>query len=255
MDSSEFFNILDYIYIGVMLLSAIVGLFRGFSRDFFGTCAWLLSGFLSVFAAPMLYKPVGRYVTNELLLRGICLIIAFLALLAIFLLMTGLISSKVKDSVFSGVDRAAGTLFGLFRGICVIFSVCLVMLIFEVPQDRFEVVRDSKISSIVFAHAGELVSFLEKIKVVPKGYINQIKTLKHEVTGNKGARSVQKLLPKIIVNAVNNSETNKTSKKSRINRGNSENTPPRENLSLSEAIMQRRLEKQQESMVDDREAD
>ncbi len=257
MNNSEFFNILDYIYIGIMLLSALIGVFRGFSRDCFGTCAWLLSGFLSVFAAPVLYEPVGKYVTDPLLLRGVCLIMAFLMLLAIFLLMTSLISSRVKESVFSGVDRAGGALFGLIRGMFIVFSVFIILLIFEVPQDRFAVVRDSKITSVLFAHATEVVSVMEKIKLVPKGYSSKV--LKARASkAEKRASSVNGLVPEIISEHIG-----KYKKKAKKNKNDSEDgtqqEAPRGYLSLSEAIAKRRREKQQNTsqnnMADDREAD
>ena len=255
MYSSEFFNLLDYIYIGIMLLSAMVGLFRGFSKDFFGTCAWLLSGFLSVFAAPMLYQSVGRYITNDMLLRGTCLIMAFLMLLAIFLLITSLISSRVKESVFSGVDRAAGALFGLFRGMCIIFAFCAIMVIFEVPQDRFSIVADSKISSIVFEHAEEFASFLEKIKLVPKGYLNKINFRKAKKT-----KTVRQMAPKITVKkSADDSQSSFNVLKKKIVKEVEKEVAPKPYLSLSEAIAKRKRERQRQlidkSMPDDRNAD
>ena len=259
MNSSEFFNMLDYIYIGIMLLSALVGLFRGFSRDFFGTCAWIFSGFLSVFAAPVLYKPVGQYITDELLLRGVCLVMAFLMLLAIFLLMTGLISSKVKESVFSGVDRAAGALFGLIRGMFVVFSIFIMLLVFEVPRDRFAIVKDSKISTVLYSHAKDIVAFMEKIKLVPKGYINRIHN--EPLTQGK-AQSVRGLVPEIITRTISEhvSKSNNTNeKKGKTSTMETQQEAPRGYLSLSEAIEQRRKEASkktiQKSIGDDREAD
>lgn len=257
MDSSEFFNILDYVFIGIMFLSALVGLFRGFSRDCFGTCAWLFSGFLSVFAAPVLYQPVGKYITDPLLLRGVCLIMAFLMLLAIFLLMTSLISSKVRESAFSGVDRAAGALFGLIRGMFIVFMVFMVLLIFEVPRNRFAVVKDSKISSVLYSHAKDIVAFMEKIKLVPKGYSGKI----HEVPAEERTQSVRNLVPEIITKTIAEHirKDKKTVKKNKNSSEEVQQEAPRGYLSLSEAIAQRRKEKQQKalknSMSDDREAD
>ena len=200
MHNQEFFNVLDYIYIGIMLISSLIGLIKGFSKDFLGTCSWLLSGFLSIFAAPMLYDTMRPHITNVIMLRCVCMLMAFLGLLAIFLIITNLISTTVKNSIFSGIDRSFGMLFGLLRGMCLIFIVCILMLMFEVSPAEYKIIKESQISSIIFNNSECIISYLEKNKLVPKNLINKEVAPKSQ----KGYRSVFQLAPQIKQQLKNN---------------------------------------------------
>lgn len=193
MHSQEFFNSLDYIYIGIMFVSSVFGLIKGFSRDFLGTCSWFLSGFLSVFVAPALYSSMRKYITNVMMLRGACLLLAFLGLLFIFLIITHLISARVKNSVLAGVDRSFGMLFGLLRGMGIVFFVCVLMWIFEVRPENHEFINKSQITSIIFNNSDSVISYLEKTKLIPKNLIKK----KTFPKSSCGYNSVVQLAPRI----------------------------------------------------------
>jgi uncharacterized membrane protein required for colicin V production len=178
----EFFNVLDYFYIAVMFCSAAVGLYRGFVKDFFGNCAWFGSGFLAPFVAPYLVPFADEYISNPNIARGAAIVIAYLALLLVFLPIIGALSRNVKGSTLSGVDRAAGMLFGLLRGVGILVCICVSMLVFDFPKTKYAAVRKSKISSLIFkvSKAGipemkrlgvlseTSAEFLEKLKKRPK---------------------------------------------------------------------------------------
>lgn len=202
MHSQEFFNSLDYVYIGIMFVSSVFGLVKGFSKDFLGTCSWFLSGFLSVFVAPALYGPMQKYITNVLILRGACLLLAFLGLLTIFLIITYLVSARVKNSILAGVDRSLGMLFGLLRGMGIVFSVCVLMLVFEVRPENYELTKKSQITSIVFNNSESVISYLEKAKLIPKNFFKK----KTSSKSSDGYSPVVQLAPKIRQKQVRNDE-------------------------------------------------
>lgn len=202
MHSQEFFNLLDYIYICTMFVSSVFGLVKGFSKDFLGTCSWFLSGFLSVFVAPVLYGPMQKYITNVIILRGACLLLAFLGLLTIFLIITYLISARVRNSILAGVDRSLGMLFGLLRGMGIVFSVCVLMLVFEVRPEDYELIKKSQITSIVFNNSESVISYLEKTKLIPKNFFKK----KTFPKSSDGYNPIVQLAPKIKQRQVHNDE-------------------------------------------------
>jgi membrane protein required for colicin V production len=163
MHSKEFFNSLDYIYIALMFFSTAMGFLRGFIKDFFSSCAWFGSGFGAIFLAPHLTPMVISSIRNEKIARVVALVLAYLILLIISLLIVGSISQKIRQGVLSGVDKAVGVLFGLFRGIALLICICLVMLSLDIPRNKYEIVRRSKLSPVLFSMAEFLMPQMSKL--------------------------------------------------------------------------------------------
>jgi uncharacterized membrane protein required for colicin V production len=150
MNNVEFFNLLDYVYIALLFFSTIAGFIRGFVRDFLSTCAWFGSGFAAVFVAPHLVPFLGGVIHNLTVARSVAILVSYLTILIILLLIVGALSKNVKSGSLSGVDRAVGVLFGLFRGIGVLVCFCVLMGTFEIPRNRYAITENSKITTILF---------------------------------------------------------------------------------------------------------
>ncbi|MDR1982273.1 MAG: CvpA family protein [Holosporaceae bacterium] len=168
MNSSEFFNFLDYIYIALMFSSTMAGFIRGFIKDFFSTCAWFGSGFIAVFVSPYLIPSIYERIPNMTIARCVTIGISYLIALIIFLLIISSISQNVRRGVLSGVDRAVGVLFGLFRGIGILISICTLMIIFEIPRDKYEAVKNSKLSVILFDISELLIPQMVELGLLDK---------------------------------------------------------------------------------------
>ncbi len=179
MTNSSFFNCLDYIYIAIMLISSVFGFIKGFTRSFLSLCAWICSGFLSIIISPYLYPFTKKYFTEPSIVQGVSTGISYILILIILLLITHLISDSIKRSVLSGLDRAIGVLFGLFRGIFLPFCICTIFLIFDIAKKKFAIIDQSKISGILFETSRlTIIPYLEengaiqKIKSKQKGLKN-----------------------------------------------------------------------------------
>lgn len=155
---NSFFNSLDYFYIGLTFLSCMVGFVRGFIKDFFSTCAWVGSGFLSAFISPYLaHSFQAGGMSNPTLAKLTAIAISYLVILATFLLTIGLISGKVKNTVLSGIDRALGSLFGLGRGIVILITVCIIAVMFNVLEKDYKFVNNSKLTPYLLEITDELM--------------------------------------------------------------------------------------------------
>jgi membrane protein required for colicin V production len=152
--NNEFFNALDYTYILLTFISTMMGFIRGFTRDFFSSCAWFGSGFLTNLLAPHLVPVVRKYIANRAMAGSLAWVVAYLAILVCSLLIVGVLSRNVKQSIFSGMDRAVGVLFGLFRGIAIAVCFCLALISLKIPKDEYPLVKESKLSTILFAVMG-----------------------------------------------------------------------------------------------------
>jgi membrane protein required for colicin V production len=125
---------LDWVIIAVVALSSLVSLFRGFVKEALSLVAWIaafavalvFSGHLSVLVEGAIEHPGFRYL--------VAFGVLFLVSLVLGALLSRLVSSIVKQSVLSGLDRLLGVVFGFARGVVIL----LVLLVFVVPLLQVE---------------------------------------------------------------------------------------------------------------------
>ncbi len=165
--TGSFFNSLDYFYIFLTLISCLVGLFRGFVKDFFSTCSWLGSGFASAFVSPYLaYKlQASRIISNPTFAKIAAVVISFIVVLITLQLAVNVISRSVKSTMLSGLDRAFGALYGFIRGLIVLIIICICAIMFNLVDFNRGFVANSKITPVLINVTDYL---MPKIVDVPK---------------------------------------------------------------------------------------
>jgi uncharacterized membrane protein required for colicin V production len=87
-------------------------------------------------------------------------------LLVLLLLLSSAISNKIKQSILSGLDRTAGGLIGILRGISLPFFVCSMFLILNIDRKKFEPVKNSRISFVLFGVAEAVMPEMENTEPV-----------------------------------------------------------------------------------------
>jgi membrane protein required for colicin V production len=114
------FAILDGVVVAVVLISAILAMFRGFVREVLSIAAWVAAAVLAYAFYGELTPYVQQYVSNQTLAVGLSAAAIFLVALIIVSLITMKISDFVMDSPVGILDRLLGFLFGAARGILLV---------------------------------------------------------------------------------------------------------------------------------------
>ncbi|HEU0118424.1 MAG TPA: CvpA family protein [Alphaproteobacteria bacterium] len=117
-------NNLDYVVLGIIGLSAIFALFRGFVREVLSLISWILAYFAAVRYHSLLEPFVHRYIKNESLLMPIAATGVFVLTLVLLSLLSTFITGLVRGKALTAVDRSLGFLFGIARGaliICIVY--------------------------------------------------------------------------------------------------------------------------------------
>lgn len=110
-------GILDGVVIGIVLISALLAMFRGFVREVLSIAAWVAAAVLAYLFYPDLLPFVIEYVNNETVAVGLSAVAIFLVSLIVVSLITMKISDFVMDSPIGIIDRLLGFLFGAARGV------------------------------------------------------------------------------------------------------------------------------------------
>ena len=113
-------TLLDGILIGFTLVSAILAMVRGFSREVLSVASWVVAALAAYFFYPTVLPFVTPHVHNAKLALGIAAAIVFLIALIVVTVVTMKIADLVIDSRVGALDRTLGFLYGAARGILVV---------------------------------------------------------------------------------------------------------------------------------------
>jgi membrane protein required for colicin V production len=125
----------DYVILGIIAISILVGAIRGFIKEAFSLAVWVAaflvafqySGALALQLESHIELPSAR---TSLAFAGV-----FLAVLLVGGLLTYLIGKLVEKTGLSGTDRLLGGVFGGVRGLVLVLFLMLVAGLTPVPQD------------------------------------------------------------------------------------------------------------------------
>jgi membrane protein required for colicin V production len=125
-------TLLDVILIGVMLISAILAMIRGFMREVLSIAAWAIAALVTLYSYSKLLPLAKGYVNNDIIAAVGVVAGTFLLTLIIVSVATVRFSDMVLDSRVGALDRTLGFLFGLGRGL-LIMVVAFLFFVWLVP--------------------------------------------------------------------------------------------------------------------------
>lgn len=156
------FEILDLILFGIMLISGLLALMRGFTREVLSLVAWGLAALAAYFAIKQqpLIDLALPYVDKPVLAQVTVGAIVFVIVLIIVSVISVKISDYVVDSSAGAFDRTLGFIYGLARGFVLVAIAYLFygwLLPFEKQDDW---VKNARTLPLI-RQAGEvLLSFM-----------------------------------------------------------------------------------------------
>jgi len=153
-------TLLDIILLGVMLISALLAMIRGFMREVLSIASWIIAAAVTLYSYSKLLPFAKSYFNNDIVAAAVVVGGTFLGTLIIVSIITVRFSDMVLDSRVGALDRTLGFLFGLARGL-VIVVVAFLFFAWLVPErSQPEWVRSAK-SRVVLQGTGDwLMSML-----------------------------------------------------------------------------------------------
>ena len=153
-------NFADWFILVVLIASGLISLSRGFTKEFLSLFLWV-AAFIAAISLEFLATPkIDEYIGNP----EISKILSYITVFVVFIFLGGIvikfISKLIKWSGASGFDRFLGVLFGLTRGLIVLFAIFLLL-----PNSlkTTDLINDSKITPIIEKYAPQIEAYFREL--------------------------------------------------------------------------------------------
>jgi len=130
-------SIIDIAILGVLLLSAVLSLFRGFVSELLSLITWMVAIWVTVTFFAKLAVILHPYISSEPLRIAAAVASLFLATMLLGAAVKALVGRLVKKVGLSPTDRVLGLFFGLLRGGLIVCVFVLMAGATSMPQSSW----------------------------------------------------------------------------------------------------------------------
>jgi membrane protein required for colicin V production len=109
-------NWFDFTVIGVVALSGLLAMARGFVKELLSLLGWIIAAFVTFLALPHVREPVRNIVKSQTIADIGSGILIFLVVLILWGVITHALTRRLPSGTFGFVDGLMGLVFGLARG-------------------------------------------------------------------------------------------------------------------------------------------
>ena len=118
---------MDWIFVGVLLVSLLVGAWRGLVFEVISVVSWIAAFVLAQWFAPAVAHWLPISSTNEALRYGIGFVLVFVGTIFAGSLIAFVVKKLLAAVGLSPADRMLGAAFGVVRGVVILLALTLVV--------------------------------------------------------------------------------------------------------------------------------
>ena len=128
---------LDLVIIGIILISALISLVRGFVKESISLVSWILAGFIAFRYFSALAELLLPYVESPTVRTGVAFSVLFVSTLIVGAIINFMASQMVSKTGLSGTDKTLGMVFGAARGVLIVTLIVLLASLTPMPEETW----------------------------------------------------------------------------------------------------------------------
>ena len=151
---------LDLAVLGIVLVSALLSMMRGFTREVLAIASWAAAAAAAYYFYPMVMPYLTPYIHKEIIAQAAAAAIVFFVTLIVVSLFTVRLSDAILDSRVGALDRSLGFVFGVARGflLAVVAFAIFNWLVSEKQQPEW--VKNARTRPVLTETANRIVALL-----------------------------------------------------------------------------------------------
>jgi len=125
----------DYVILAILIISAVMGLVRGLLREAVAVITWFLAIVLAWYFGASLEPHLGGVLVGSPLRIWAARTIIFVGILLLGGAIGVVLGHYVRVSMFAGMDKFLGFVFGIVRGVVIIGAFTIVVQALSMDED------------------------------------------------------------------------------------------------------------------------
>lgn len=178
-------NNLDVIILIIVGISALIALSRGLIKEVLSIIGWVLGTSAIIYLLPIFSPIASLYIKSGTMAGVVTSLFILIVFLIIWIMVTGKVISKIRNSKLSNIDRILGLFFGIVRAFLLVVLV-YILINWMVPKDKqAKALTESKYFNI----AGEFAKPIESL--IPESTLKTIRDKTSEARGDNEEETVK----------------------------------------------------------------
>ena len=136
-------TLIDYGIFFILVLSALLSILRGLTREILGLVGWVVSFFVANYSQPLIKDPIIDLMQVKGLGEALAWGLPFGASVVVWFISASLIAPGLKRVGFGSFDRWLGVLFGFTRGYGVVLIVFMIAVSLQGEDNLPKPVKES----------------------------------------------------------------------------------------------------------------
>jgi len=157
-------TVVDWIVIGVVAVSALLAMVRGFVKEVLSVFAWVGAILGTLYGFGLARQIAAKFIEWPQVADIVAGVVLFVAIIVALSMISSAIGKAVQATQFNLLDRSLGLLFGLLRGAVVVCLAYLLLSLVLPVKEQPEYIRKAKLIGLAETGAEWLY------KLVPAEY-------------------------------------------------------------------------------------